>query len=195
MHQSVRVTKSVRWFAAACLLSSLPGCGAGNESTDAPSTSSATQAFDELNCMFTAPNYNCGSLDCDKGSPGANYGTSTCTNAFIVQRTYPTASYVETFYDWRQGAPIPDRVVYPCEATWLRTRILKWSGTTPGTWQQYSDTTVYGAVAPQSYLCDAPMAFTNVTAGTYKIFAQAGFIYTYEPVHIVAGGASPPPPR
>jgi hypothetical protein len=161
------------------------GCGADPESGDSVPTESTQQAIGELNCAFTAPDFNCGTgtwSPCEHASLSSTYDHSTCRHAWIgqIQFTAGHPGLIVADYDTLYGgAPLADGTVFPCNGMWVRSIVMQFKN---NLWTQFSDRTALGSTI--SGHCAAPFISQVVPPGTYKVLSQAGFATAYEPVLI-----------
>lgn len=180
-----------RTWMPSLILVTLSACAAGSVE-DEDSVDSIEQAIGETTCpgdyTFNLSIANTSTAHQQQTSPSA-YGDKYCQNAFTGLAYFqPSTTQFPWLHADYSGPDLVDNAPFPCGAAYVRAVVWHWSGSS---WVQVADNTVYGTEGYRTKRC-VVLPFNYVGpkqsgAGEYyAISAQAGIIYTQEPVTVAA---------
>jgi hypothetical protein len=170
------------------------GCGSADQIDGAAEEPIASmgQPWGEATCGTAAADitFGAGSGTVSATSWNATYDHAECRYTFVAARalTVP-AGYFTQAHAGYAGPQLYHNQPYPCNVMWAQMSLWKLNG---AVYQKVADGGIkygypnhFGAPpAPNGTPCTMNSSFVGAGNGTYKLVAQAGTIFTYQPVGV-----------
>lgn len=174
----------------------LSACAVQTQDESSGAVASDEQALGEITCPedYTFQLHVPDAVSTLEKDSSSVYGDSVCTNAFTGLVHFDQSNFLPTIKAVYNGPKLVNNAPFPCSAAYVTAYIWYWNGARTDVRnskpQLVLSQTTYGSVGRDGSTCVPPSVvyFGNPdhAEGFFSISAQAGVIYTLEPVAIIA---------